>query len=152
MDSKNSRVTGVIRILLGLQFVSFGILKPVVPWIWEAWNQQLTQAHLPLAGVLRYIGPASEFALGLLLVLGLKARLGAAGVVGMMLVATYVHSQVDPAYLPLQIGPPIFPLVAIAMAGVVLRSGAGAWSYDGRSGAKETLLRVTTSAFKRNEV
>lgn len=130
MDSNHPRVTGVIRILLGFQFVSFGVLKPIVPWIWDAWNQQLAQAHLPLAGLLRYVGPASELALGLLLVLGLKARLGAAGIVGMMLVAIYVHSQVDPAYLPLQIGPPILPLVAIAMAAVVLRNGAGAWSYD----------------------
>ena len=122
---------GVTRIVLGLQFIAFGVLKPLVPWIWEAWNQQLTQSNLPLFDIVRYVGPVGEIAAGLLLLTGFKARLGALVVVGMMVTAIYVHTQTDPEYLPLEIGPPIIPLATLFMAAIVLRFGNGNWAYKG---------------------
>ena len=61
-------------------------------------------------------------------------RDGRVAVVGVMLVATYVHVVVDdPALFPLQPTEPIVPLIVIAMCAYILWKGAGAWSSDLRA-------------------
>jgi hypothetical protein len=52
-------------------------------------------------------------------------------VIGIMLVATYVHLVVDdPSLFPLQPSEPIIPIIVIAMASYVLWKGGGSWSRD----------------------
>lgn len=52
-------------------------------------------------------------------------------VIGLMLVATYVHLTVDdPSLFPLQPDEPIILLIVIGMASYVLWKGGGSWSRD----------------------
>jgi uncharacterized membrane protein YphA (DoxX/SURF4 family) len=75
--------------------------------------------------------PYVELALGIILALGIFARPAVMVVMGIMLVATYVHIVVDdPSLFPLQPSEPIIPLVVIAMSVYLLFRGAGAWSMD----------------------
>ncbi len=73
-------------------------------------------------------------ALGAVLVVGLFVRPAALVVIGIMVVATYVHLVVDdPSLFPLQPSEPIIPLIVIVISVYVLWRGAGAWSLDLRA-------------------
>ena len=64
-------------------------------------------------------------------------------VMGVMLVATYVHLAVDdPSLFPLQPSEPIIPLVVIAMSVYVLLRGAGAWSLDLKATRSSSSLKA----------
>ena len=122
---------GVIRILLGLVFLSTGSMKFLVPMLWTAWSGQLTQADIPFYTINLYFVPITEILIGLLLLLGFYARLGALVVIPMMVVATYVHLVVkDPSVFPLQPAEPVIPLVVLVLGAYVLWRGAGSWSLD----------------------
>ncbi len=125
---------GVIRIFLGIMFVSTGIMKLLVPMLWHAWSGQLIAANIPLYTFnLRFV-PFAEMVTGIILIFGFFSRLASLVVIIMMLVATYVHAVVDdPTLFPLQPEAPIIPLVAVAMAAYVLWRGSGAWSIDLKS-------------------
>lgn len=83
-----------------------------------------------------YFGvPFLELILGLILAVGFFARPGVVVVIGIMIVATYVHSVVDnPSLFPLQPKEPIIPLIVIVMSIFILWRGAGAWSMDWKAG------------------
>jgi uncharacterized membrane protein YphA (DoxX/SURF4 family) len=69
--------------------------------------------------------------LGILLLVGLHARLSAALAAVSMAIATYVHIVIDdPSLFPLQPVEPIGPLVLLAMLIYTVFRGAGAWSID----------------------
>lgn len=122
---------GVIRILLGLVFLSTGSMKFLIPMLWTAWSGQLTQAEIPFYTINLYFVPITEVLIGLLLLLGFYARLGALVVIPMMVVATYVHMVVkDPSVFPLQPAEPVIPLVVLVLGAYVLWRGAGSWSLD----------------------
>ncbi len=122
---------GVIRILLGLIFLSTGSMKFLVPMLWTAWSGQLVQAKIPFQTLNLYFVPAAEMLIGVLLLLGVFARLGALVAMPMMIVATYVHIVVkDPNLFPLQPEEPFIPVVVLALSGYVLCRGAGSWSLD----------------------
>ncbi len=73
-------------------------------------------------------------ALGAVLAVGAFVRPVAVVVMGIMMVATYVHLVVDdPSLFPLQPSEPIIPLIVIAMSVYVLWRGAGARSLDLRA-------------------
>jgi uncharacterized membrane protein YphA (DoxX/SURF4 family) len=75
--------------------------------------------------------PFVEISVGILLLVGLFARLAAFVVLAIMVVATYVHIVVDdPALFPLQPSAPVIPLGVIVLAGFVIWRGAGSWSLD----------------------
>ena len=66
--------------------------------------------------------------------MGAYARLAAAVVVGIMVVATYVHIVVDdPSLFPLQPSEPIIPIGVVVLTTYVLWRGGGAWSRDLRA-------------------
>ena len=78
--------------------------------------------------------PYLELLLGLVLALGLFSRPSAVVVIGIMIVATYVHIVVDdPSLFPLQPQEPIIPIMIIIMSILILWQVAGAWSMDWRT-------------------
>ena len=114
-------------------FLMTGTMKLLVPMLAEAWSGQLLAAELPFYSLNRWAVPFAEIGLGIVLAIGFFARPAALVVIGMMLVATYVHLVVDdPSLFPLQPSEPIIPLIVIAMAAYILWRGAGAWSSDQR--------------------
>ena len=126
-----SATLGVTRIALGVLFLMTGIMKLTVPMLWNAFDIQLTEAGIPLKALNIWAVPFIEIAVGGLLAAGYLARLGAALVVPVMLVATYVHSVVDhPDAFPLQPSEPIIPLIVLPIAALVVWKGGGAWSLD----------------------
>lgn len=132
----DDKPAGSIRIMLAMVFLMTGAMKLLVPMLAEAWSGQLLAADLPFYTITRWMVPILEIALGAVLAVGIFVRLAAVTVVGIMVVATYVHVVVDdPSLFPLQPSEPIIPLIVIVMSVYVLWRGAGAWSLDLRASA-----------------
>jgi uncharacterized membrane protein YphA (DoxX/SURF4 family) len=130
-NTSNDRLAGALRILVGFVFFMAGILKIAVPSLGEAFSGQLSAANIPLHGFVQYTFPVIETALGIMLLVGLHARISAAIAAASMVVATYVHIVIDdPSLFPLQPVEPIGPLVLLAMLIYTVIRGAGAWSID----------------------
>jgi uncharacterized membrane protein YphA (DoxX/SURF4 family) len=129
--TNSSSLAGILRLLLGLLFLSTGVMKLVVPSLRDAFSGQLAGAELPLHALNMWLVPIIEIVVGGLFVLGLFGRLSSLVAIGMMLVATYVHVIVhDPELFPLQPQAPIIPLVAILLCLYILWTGSGSWSSD----------------------
>ena len=125
------RKVGSVRLFLGFVFVMTGAMKLAVPMLADAWSGQLLAAGLPFYELTRWTVPFLEMGVGVMLLLGLFARLAGGVVIGIMTVATYVHLAVDdPSLFPLQPSEPIVPAVMMGMAAYVVWRGAGAWSRD----------------------
>ena len=130
----DDKLSGTIRILLGILFLMTGAMKLTVPTLAEAWSGQLIAAELPFYTLSRWSVPFVEMAVGALLLVGAYVRLAGAVVVGIMVVATYVHIVVDdPSLFPLQPSEPIIPIAVVLLAAYVLWRGGGAWSRDLKS-------------------
>ncbi len=130
-DTGSHRLTGVVRLILGVLFVMTGAMKLSVPMLADAWSGQLLAANLPFYTLTRWTVPFIEMALGGMLLAGLFARPASVAVIGIMIVATYTHLVVDdPTLFPLQPSEPVIPIVVIVMSVLVLWKGAGAWSLD----------------------
>lgn len=127
----DDKVAGSIRLLLAVLFVMTGTMKLLVPTLADAWSGQLLASGLPLYELSRWSVPFIEIVVGVILGIGLFTRLATAVVVGIMVVATYVHIVVDdPSLFPLQPSEPIIPLVVIAMSAYLFWQGGGSWSRD----------------------
>tara|TARA_B100000029_G_C17384209_1_gene890935 strand:+ start:522 stop:743 length:222 start_codon:yes stop_codon:yes gene_type:complete len=62
---------------------------------------------------------------------GFHTRVAAIVVLGIMVVATYVHLVVDdPSLFPLQPEEPVIPVVVIALSAYLLLKGGGSGSLD----------------------
>ena len=132
--TSDNKVAGTIRLLLAVLFLMTGAMKLLVPMLGDAWSGQLLAANLPLYTITRWTVPFVEIALGVLLGAGLCARLATVVVMGIMVVATYVHLVVDdPSLFPLQPMEPIIPMVVLVMSAYILWRGGGAWSVDARA-------------------
>ena len=100
----------------------------------EAWSGQILAAGLPLYSLTRWTVPFLEMFLGVVLLIGAFARVAVLVIMGIMVVATYVHLVVvDPSLFPLQPSEPIIPLIVIGLSAYILWRGAGAWSLDLRT-------------------
>jgi uncharacterized membrane protein YphA (DoxX/SURF4 family) len=120
--------------MLSIVFMMTGAMKLLVPMLAEAWSGQLLAADLPFYNLTRWTVPFLEIALGFVLGAGLLTRIAVLVVMGIMVVATYVHLVVDdPSLFPLQPSEPVIPVVVLLMSAYVLWRGAGAWSMDLRS-------------------
>lgn len=127
----DNRLTGSIRLVLAFLFVMTGTMKLVVPMLAEAWSGQLLASGLPFYELSRWSVPFVEILAGIVLGVGLFVRPVAVVVIGIMVVATYVHIVVDdPSLFPLQPSEPIIPLAVIAMCLYLLWRGGGSWSKD----------------------
>ncbi len=135
--TKEEKGVGVLRIMMGFIMMMSGWMKFLVPSLRQAWSGQLIQAEIPFYAFNFWVIPVVEIVVGLLLIAGFFSRLGARVVMGMMVVAAYVHLVVDdPSLFPLQPHQPIIPLMLIAIAAYVLWRGGGSWSRDLRSQEK----------------
>ena len=133
-QSSNNKLAGGIRLLLAILFLMTGAMKLLVPMLADAWSGQLLAANLPLYSITRWTVPFLEMLLGVVLATGGFVRPAVVVVMGIMVVATYVHLVVDdPSLFPLQPSEPIIPLIVIVMSVYVLWRGAGAWSLDLRA-------------------
>jgi len=138
LRTSDNKLVGSIRILLAVMFLMSGSMKLLIPMLAEAWSGQLLAANIPLYTVSLWTVPFLEIALGIVLAVGAFVRPAAVMMIGIMVVATYVHQVVDdPSLFPLQPSEPIIPLIVIVMSLYILWQGAGAWSLD---------LRATRSA------
>ena len=127
----DNKLAGGVRLFLAVMFLMTGAMKLFVPSLAEAWAGQLLAANIPLYSLSRWSVPFLEIALGAVLASGAFARPAAIVMMGIMVVATYVHLVVDdPSLFPLQPTEPIIPLIMIAMGMYILVRGGGAWSMD----------------------
>lgn len=130
----DDKLAGTIRMLLAVLFLMTGTMKLLVPMLSDAWATQLLAANIPFYSISRATVPFLEIFLGIVLAVGIFVRLAAVLVIGIMVVATYVHIVVDdPSVFPLQPSEPIIPLIVIALTAFTLWRGAGAWSLDLRA-------------------
>ncbi|MEE9120261.1 MAG: DoxX family protein, partial [Syntrophobacteria bacterium] len=130
-QTSNNKLAGGIRLLLAILFLMTGAMKLLVPMLADAWSGQLLAANLPLYSITRWAVPFLEILLGVVLATGGFARPAVVVVMGIMVVATYVHVVVDdPSLFPLQSSEPIIPLIVIVLSLYLLWKGAGSWSLD----------------------
>jgi len=135
-STREDRLAGTLRLMLGVLFVMTGVMKLVVPMLADAWSGQLLASGLPFFTLTRWTVPFIEIAVGAVLLAGKHTRFASLVVIGIMIVATYVHLIVDdPALFPLQPSEPIIPMIVIGMASYVLWKGGGSWSRDLRAQA-----------------
>ncbi len=99
LATKKDKILGVIRILLGAQFLTTAIMKYFEPFSGN-WDAQLTQANIPFYTLSLWLGPIVEMVAGLLLILGFLSRIGGLIGVAFMIAAAYAHLVVDPNFLP----------------------------------------------------
>ncbi len=133
-QTRASHFAAAIRILLGLLFLSSGVMKFAVPHLRAAFSGQLTAAGIPFHSLNLWLVPAVEIGVGVLFIVGLLSRLASLTAIVMMLVATYVHLVVDdPALFPLQPQEPIIPALVIALCLYLFWIGSGSWSLDLRA-------------------
>ena len=134
LRTSDNKLVGSIRILLAVMFLMSGSMKLLIPMLAQAWSGQLLAANIPLYTVSLWTVPFLEIALGIVLAVGAFVRPAAVMMIGIMVVATYVHQVVDdPSLFPLQPSEPIIPLIVIVMSLYILWQGAGAWSLDLRA-------------------
>ncbi len=127
----NDKQAGVIRLMLALVFLMTGPMKLLVPQLAEAWSGQLIAAQLPFYELSRWMVPFLELFLGIVLAIGILVRPAALVVIGIMVVATYVHVVVDdPSLFPLQPDEPIIPAIVMLGSAYLLWRGGGSWSRD----------------------
>lgn len=127
-ETSSNKLAGSIRGLLALLFLCAGVVKLLHL---DVWSDQLLAANIPMVAIVRWTVPFLEMALGVALAVGLFVRPAAVMIIGIMVVATYVHIVVeDPAFFPLQPHQPIVPLVVMVLSSYLLWHGAGAWSLD----------------------
>ena len=132
--TSGDKLAGGVRILLAVLFLMTGAMKLLVPTLGDAFSGQLLAAGIPLPELSRRSVPFVEIAVGAALALGAFSRIAVIVVMGIMVVATYVHLVVDdPSLFPLQPTEPIIPLVVMVLSAYVLWRGAGAWSRDLKS-------------------
>lgn len=129
--TSDDKLAGTVRLLLAAVFLMTGVMKIVVPMLGEAWSGQLLAAGLPFYTISRWTVPFLEIFLGVALAVGVFVRPAVVAVMGIMVVATYVHVVVDdPSLFPLQPSEPIIPLIVIVLGAYLLWRGGGAWSWD----------------------
>lgn len=132
-QTRASKSTAAIRVLVGLLFLMTGVMKFAVPELRAAFSGQLTAAGIPFQSLNMWLVPAAEIVIGALLLLGFLTRLASLWAIAIMVVAAYVHVVVDdPALFPLQPKAPIIPIVVIILCAYLLRIGSGSWSLDRR--------------------
>ena len=129
--TSDNKLAGSFRILLAVLFLMSGAMKLLIPMLADAWSGQLLAANLPLYSITRWTVPFLEMLLGVVLATGGFVRPAVVLVMGIMVVATYVHVVVDdPSLFPLQPSEPIIPLIVVVLSLYLLWKGAGSWSLD----------------------
>lgn len=126
----------VLRAVLGVLFFAHGAQK-VLGWFggmgFDATMQMFTQ-RMGVPAVFALLAIAVEFLGGIGLILGLLARIAAAGIIVDMIVAVYLVHAPNGLFMNWagnQRGEGFeYHLLAIAIALLIALRGAGAWSLD----------------------
>jgi putative oxidoreductase len=127
----------LVRIAAGLPLLATGLAHVLVP---EAPLRPLVDAAgFPFAAVITPIGIVVKIVAGILLLLGLWARLGGMVGVPIMLAALYAHAVIDvwPNAPEVQEPPLALPITVLIASGYVLWRGAGCFSLDHRHQLRE---------------
>jgi uncharacterized membrane protein YphA (DoxX/SURF4 family) len=125
-----ARIGMIIRIFLGLLFLSTGVMKLTVPSLRAAFSGQLTAAGIPFHSLNMWLVPAAEIGLGALFIMSFLPQIASLSAIVLMAVATYVHVVVnDPTLFPLQPDQPIIPLVVIVLSISLMWVRNGSWSF-----------------------
>jgi putative oxidoreductase len=121
----------VPRIVAGVPLLGIGLAHVFVP---EAPMRPLVEAAgFPFAAILAPVGVAVEIIAGVLLLLGLWARVGALLAIPTMLGAVYAHLIIEVWPNGPENEPPLaLPIAVLVCAAYVLWRGAGRWSIDRR--------------------
>lgn len=132
-----SKWVGINRIMLGIMFIMTGFMKLALAEYGQAWSIQLVEAKFPFYDLIYWGIPILEICIGIIMLLGYYARIGALLVIPIMLVAIYVHVTVfNLGAFPAQPQLPIIPVATLIMASALLIKGSGNWSMDLRSRGK----------------
>jgi len=131
----SSRHVVVPRLIAAVPLIAIGVGHFADPKTFVA---ILEAAGLPFVSLSAVAAPAAEILAGVLLLLGLHARLGGVIASSTMMAALFAHAVVAPNALPLGVAmPPVaLPLAVLAASLYVTWRGAGAWSLDGRRAEK----------------
>jgi uncharacterized membrane protein YphA (DoxX/SURF4 family) len=117
MTVKTHSIATAIRWFLAVMFVMTGVMKLAIPTLGDAFSGQLIAANIPFFTLSRWGVHLVEIALGMALALNVFTRVASSAVIGVMIVATYVHVVVeDPALFPLQPSQPVIPVAVILMS------------------------------------
>jgi putative oxidoreductase len=124
---------------IGALFLMTGVMKLAVPMLGEAFSGQLVASGIPMVSLMKWLVPIVEIAAGLALLVGAFTRVVAFVIIGIMVVAAYVHVVVDdPSMFPLQPNEPVVPLAVMAMAAYLVWRGGGSGSVDLRDCPRRT--------------
>ena len=146
-QTEPDKLTGILRIMLGVIFLMTGAMKLTLAEFGAAWSLQLTEAEIPFYTLNYWMVPIFEIILGTILLLGYYSRIGASMVLPLMFVAIYVHITVsNPAAFPAQPQEPIIPIAVIMMAVIIMWKGAGNWSMDLKSSDLDSASATFVSA------
>jgi uncharacterized membrane protein YphA (DoxX/SURF4 family) len=92
--TSNDKLGGTLRLVTGMMFLMAGVLKFTVPSLGEAFSAQISAANIPFPELVEFSFPVIEAVLGIMLLLGLHARISALIAFISMIVATYVHLHI----------------------------------------------------------
>ena len=132
----NHKFVIVPRILAGVPLLGFGVLHFIKP---DHFRDILIASDIPMVELNMYAAPAAETIGGILLLLGLFARVGGVLGIATMAVAIYttiLFSGMSVADLPgglteIPKVPPLpLPVMITVASLVVVAVGGGAWSLD----------------------
>lgn len=141
-STRDDRVGAAIRIVLGILFLTTGVMKLFVPALGVAFAGQFAAPSLLLPNLSRWVVPFVEIGVGGALLVGFHTRIAALVVIGIMIVATYAHLAVDdPSLFPLQPERPIVPITVIILSVYLLQRGGAAGNLDRR--AVDGLIRLS---------
>ena len=129
--NRRERYLIIPRLIAALPLIGIGIGHLVDRGSFVA---MLDASSIPMPEINSLVAPGVEVLAGLLLLLGLFARLGGLTAAATMVVALYSHLVIDPASLPegVMMPPLALPLAVLVSAAVVAWRGGGAFSLDAR--------------------
>ncbi len=142
--TNQSKVSGIVRVLVALPVLLFGIQHLFVPA--AAMKPLVEAAGLPFPGLTAMLAPIIEILGALILLPGIFARIGAALLTAAMAGATATHLLIAKKGVPWPNGEENNPgtfLPAILLLGAlfVLWKGAGTWSLDYKMSEKARVGR-----------
>ena len=145
----------VLRLVLGIVFFAHGAQK-MLGWFggngFTATMGGFTQ-HMGIPAPFAVLAILAEFLGGIGLILGLLSRIAAFGIAVNMLVAIFFVHAPNGLFMNWagnQHGEGFeFHLLAIAMAGVLMARGAGAWSFDRLLDGRLGGVRMTPAHYRQ---
>jgi uncharacterized membrane protein YphA (DoxX/SURF4 family) len=141
--TKNHKIAILPRLIAGLPLLGFGMLHFAKP---EHFQEILIASGIPMVEMNLYVAPLVEVVGGILLLLGLFARVGGVfgiATMGVAILSTKVLAGMTVENLPgglTQVPhvPPLpLPVLVMVASLVILIIGGGCWSLDRRNSSSD---------------